>query len=58
MRSWTESTFFGALDAGRPLTERQAIIERFYGDYEARVRAAPAEHGMGYVHAYLTIAKV
>ena len=30
----------------------------FYDDYEARVRAAPADHGMGYVHAYLTIAKV
>ena len=28
MRSWTESTFFGALDAGRPLAERQSIIER------------------------------
>ena len=58
MRSWTESTFFGALDAGRPMAERQSIIEGFYGDYEARVRAAPDQHGMGYVHAYLTIAKV
>lgn len=57
MRSWTESTFFGALDAARPLAERQAIIDRFYATYEERVRKDPAEHGMGYVHAYLTIAK-
>ncbi len=57
MRSWTESTFFGALDAARPLAERQAIIDRFYGTYEERVRKDPGEHGMGYVHAYLTIAK-
>ncbi len=57
MRSWTESTFFAALDAGRSPPERQAIIDRFYATYEARVRMDPAEHGMGYVHAYLTIAK-
>jgi hypothetical protein len=58
MRSWTESTFFGALAAGRSLSERQAIIDRFYATYESRVRADPADHGMGYVHAYLTIARV
>ena len=57
MRSWTESTFFAALDGGRPLSERQGIIDRFYGTYEERVRNDPAGHGMGYVHAYLTIAK-
>ena len=58
MRSWTESTFFGALDASRPLAECQSLIERFYGEYEARVRATPDDHGMGYVHAYLTITKI
>jgi indole-3-acetate O-methyltransferase len=58
MRSWTESTFLGALDLGRSLAERQAIIDGFYADYEARVRADPAGHGMGYVHAYLTIARI
>jgi len=58
MRSWTESTFLGGLDAGRPPAERQAIIDRFYANYEARVQADPAGHGMGYVHAYLTIARL
>jgi hypothetical protein len=58
MRSWTESTFFGALDRGRLLAERQAIIDSFYDAYESRVRAEPADHGMGYVHAYLTIERV
>ena len=57
MRSWTEFTFFAALDTQRPLAERQAIIDRFYSTYEDRVRKNPAEQGMGYVHAYLTIAK-
>jgi indole-3-acetate O-methyltransferase len=58
MRSWTESTFLGARDPSRPLAERKAIIDDFYANYEARVRADPADHGMDYVHAYLTIARV
>lgn len=58
MRSWTESTFFGALDSDRPIPERQAIIDRFYATYQAMIRADPAGHGMGYVHAYLTIARL
>lgn len=58
LRSWTESTFSGALDRARPRAERQAIIDRFYDSYEARVRAAPEGHGMDYVHAFMTIAKV
>ena len=58
LRSWTESTFFGALDRARPQAERQAIIDRFYDSYETRVREAPAGHGMDYVHAFMTIAKV
>jgi len=58
LRSWTESTFFAALDRARPAEERQAIIDGFYDNYEARVREAPAGHGMDYVHAFMTIAKV
>ena len=57
MRSWTESTFFAALDTARPRAERQQIIDRFYAGYEARVEASPAGHGMDYVHAYLTIVR-
>jgi len=58
LRSWSESMFFGALDSARPEDERRAIIDRFYDSYEADVTAAPAGHGMDYVHCFLTIAKV
>ncbi len=57
LRSWTESTFFGALDAQRPPEEKQAIIERFYGAYEAEVAETPDGHGMDYVHAFMVISK-
>lgn len=57
LRSWTESSFFSALDAARPLGERQAIVDRFYAAYEADVAAAPEGHGMDYVHCFMSIAK-
>jgi hypothetical protein len=58
LRSWTESTFLGALSQSRPLDERRAIIDRYYGAYEALVREDPVGHGMDYVHAYMTITKM
>ena len=58
MRSWTESTFFAGLSAERTLEQRHALINRFYDSYEERVRASPAGHGMDYVHAFMTIAKL
>jgi hypothetical protein len=58
LRSWTESTFFAGLDSTRPMEERRRIIDGYYADYEQRVRRAPEGHGMDYVHAYLTIARV
>jgi hypothetical protein len=57
LRSWTESTFFGALAPTRPREERQEILDRYYGAYEALVRENPRGHGMDYVHVYQTIAK-
>jgi hypothetical protein len=57
LRSWTESTFSGALAQERPAAERQTIIDRFYDTYETRVRDQPAGHGMDYVHAYMIIVK-
>ena len=57
LRSWTESTFFGALDATRPLPERQSIIERFYEAYQNEVAESPDGHGMDYVHAFMVISK-
>jgi len=58
LRSWSQSTFFGALDPSRPEQERRRIIDDFYGTYAERVRRAPEGHGMDYVHAYMTIARV
>jgi SAM-dependent methyltransferase len=58
LRSWTESTFFAGLDPSRAETERRAIIDGYYADYEARVRERPEGHGMDYVHAYLMIGRV
>ena len=57
LRSWTESTFFAALSPDRPLEERRAIIDRYYGAYETAVRENPEGHGMDFVHIYMTIAK-
>lgn len=58
IRSWNESTFLGALSEKRSLDERNEIIENYYSTYEQQVADAPTEHGMGYVHAYMTIEKV
>ncbi len=58
LRSWTESTFLGALSSERPLEERREIIDRYYSTYEAMVREDPKGHGMDYVHAYMSVVKV
>ena len=57
LRSWSESVFMAGLDGGRPLEERQDIVDRFYDGYEERVRQTPAGHGMDYVHIYLVCSK-
>ena len=57
LRSWTESTFFGALDAKRPSEERHALIDEYYDRYRLQVQSAPEGHGMDYVHAYMVIHK-
>ena len=41
----------------RPLEEREAILDRYYGAYETLVRENPVGHGKDYVYVYLTIAK-
>jgi hypothetical protein len=57
LRSWTESTFFGALAPNRPLDERRAIIDRYYSAYETLVRENPVGHRHDLVNVYMTIAK-
>jgi len=58
IRSWNESTFLGALSEQRTLEERTEIIENYYSMYQQQVANAPEQHGMGYVHAYMTIEKI
>ncbi len=57
LRSWTESTFAGALAPERPEAERRAIVDDYYARYEALVRAEPQGHAMDYVHAFMTVTK-
>ena len=57
LRSWSEVVFAGALDPARPAAERAAIVDDFYGAYEAEVAAAPQGHRMDYVHCVVEIAK-
>ena len=42
----------------RDLAGRRQLIEDYYGAYRQRVIDDPHQHGMGYVHAYMTISKV
>ena len=57
LRSWTESTFLGALSPERSLKERNEIIDKYYATYESRVAQSPAGHAMDYVHAYMVMRK-
>jgi len=58
LRSWTESTFLGALSERRTLEKRRGIIDNYYHAYETLVRESPAGHAMDFVHVYMIIAKV
>ena len=58
LRAFSESTFFDALEPGRPQTERQAIIDRFYASYETDVTAAPKAYRREAVHCFMRMAKV
>ncbi len=57
LRSWSETVFASGLDAERPQTERQAIVDRFYQSYVDLVRADPEGHAMDYVHVYMVVSK-
>ena len=58
IRSWNESTYKGALSDSRSAAEKDELIEAYYSLYEQQVRDNPEGHGMGYVHAYMTLEKV
>ena len=52
-RTWSNSTFLAGLSSGRSEEEKEAIVEEMFQGYAAKVAAAPEDHGMDYVHAYL-----
>ena len=58
MRSWSETVFSSALNSDRSPEERAAIIDSFYGSYEAEVAMNPAGHAMDYIHAIIEIQKI
>jgi hypothetical protein len=58
LRSWSETVFAGALDPARSTDMRTAILNDFYGAYEADVARAPGSHRMDYVHCLMEITKV
>ena len=57
LRSWSEPVFVNGLSNERPAAEKAALVDEFYGRYEAAVAAAPEGHGMDYVHCYLICRK-
>lgn len=57
LRSWSETVFANALDAGRSAQERAALVDTFYQRYEDLVAANPDGHAMDYIHCYLAIEK-
>jgi hypothetical protein len=58
VRSWSQSTFVGALDPARPQGERAAIVNQLYDAYETEVAAAPELHWKDYVHCVQVFSKV
>ena len=57
LRSWSEPVFVAGLSE-RPPADRAALVDEFYGRYEAEVAADPTGHGMDYVHCYLICRKL
>ena len=57
LRSWSEPTFAAGLSAARPAQERMRILDSFFVRYRDAVAAAPAGHGMDYIHVHLICRK-
>ena len=57
-RTWSETVFINALDAARPLTERRAIVDRYFASFADLVRSDPEPHAMDYIHECMVMEKV
>lgn len=49
-RTWSNSTFLSALDKGRPMEQREALVEEMYERYVQHVARDPSRHHMDYMH--------
>ena len=57
-RTWSETVFVNALGAARTLSQRQAIVGRYFGSFADLVRANPEPHAMDYIHECMVMEKV
>ena len=57
-RTWSETVFVNALDATRPLSQRQAIVDRYFRSFADLVRSNPDPHAMDYIHECIVMEKV
>eukprot|EP01098_Paradermamoeba_levis_P016214 TRINITY_DN8627_c0_g1_i1.p1 TRINITY_DN8627_c0_g1~~TRINITY_DN8627_c0_g1_i1.p1 ORF type:complete len:425 (-),score=150.83 TRINITY_DN8627_c0_g1_i1:95-1288(-) len=57
VRTWSNSTFFSALDERRTNEEREKLIDLFFERYGDQISSSPASHGMDYFHYYLDVKK-
>ena len=58
-RTWSNSTFVaGAVNGGATLEEANALTDEMFRQYSDRVAEDPINHGMDYVHGYMTFQKV
>jgi hypothetical protein len=56
-RTWSNSTFESGLSRGRSSEERAEIVDTLFQRYSDAVAAAPEDHAMDYLHAYMMIGK-
>lgn len=54
-KTWSNSTFKAALQNYQ--MDKDAVVEQFWKNYVELVESAPEQHGMDYVHCYLTVEK-
>lgn len=57
LRSWSEPVFANGLSGERAIKDRAALVDEFYGRYQAMVADAPEGHAMDYVHCYMICRK-
>lgn len=57
-RTWSNSTFVaGAVNGGASVEEANALTDEMFRQYTERVAEDPMNHGMDYIHGYMTFQK-